>query len=57
MFIPVDNNMEVESNDSLQGLDLSSSNAYLQESEFSNTLGQQSTQYKSNSFTYDPNVV
>jgi len=53
MYVPVDNDLDVDSNDGLQGLDvISNTSAYLEEEQ-----NQISGQYKSNSFTYDPNIV
>jgi hypothetical protein len=60
MYVPVDNDMDLDSNDGLQGLDvISNTGTYLQEqqSDISNPINQLSGQYKSNSFTYDPNII
>ena len=60
MYVPVDNDMDLDSNDGLQGLDvISNTGTYLQEqnNDISNPINQLSGQYKSNSFTYDPNVI
>jgi hypothetical protein len=60
MYVPVDNDMELDSNDGLQGLDvISNAGSYLQEqnNDISNPINELSGQYKSNSFTYDPNII
>ena len=64
MYVPLDNDLDLDSNDGLQGLDImSKTGTYLQEQEqeqqndISNPINQLSGQYKSNSFTYDPNVI
>jgi hypothetical protein len=60
MYVPVDNDLDLDSNDGLQGLDvISNTGTYLQEqnNDISNSINQLSGQYKSNSFTYDPNII